>query len=637
MDRRISPFAPLLAALLATSGCQDYNFNPVGHCLIQPGTRRVTLSDVSTADVLFVVDDSGSMGGEQGNLATQFSQFVAVLNAANVERVANALQPIDFHLAITTTSMFRNPRLSIGSTCENDCTGTVGSKVCCLGNGTPQPPFCKVDGDCDQGSGYACRSSADCGAASAVGGRGCFSALCAPQPIPCGALGGECGNLQESYSTFTGCTAGYADNLFTSNDEYPMGRFTADPANASLATPEARGPVVHFNKGFYTPTTNGPAIADLSAAFQNSVGVGTCGSGQEQGIEAARAAIERARGLRGGQTAGYTSGEFLHANSKLVVVWVTDEDDCSSPPDPASGVVFWQTASGDACKDDSSLPPAQQRQYALSTYADYFTSLDRPFAAAMVASFLNGCNEQSCEPGLCCDTACTGSPLICTSAGLCGGQGVPSRYVELASQLKGRGAEVVLGSVCDPFGGSGGTLDRIAQIVKPPAGLELPTLPAAGDVTILRIARADGSTRRTCRGPAPVGKTAAEALAEGYDWWFTASRDQNTDAQKLPTAASKFVYIVNRVTNPGVSNYCDANAGETYSADYIGQLPAATATSPGGCLVEQDCVDALGGETDDWTCFAGMNAAVPPTCTVPVPAARGTCICGPRATNCPNG
>src|SRR5512145_2327692 len=104
------PFrAPALAALvllLGAAGCQDYNFNPVGHCLIQPGTERFTLSNLSTADVLFVVDESGSMLGEQGALATTFDAFIATLGSTTVARASAGLQPIDFHIAVPTSSVF---------------------------------------------------------------------------------------------------------------------------------------------------------------------------------------------------------------------------------------------------------------------------------------------------------------------------------------------------------------------------------------------------------------------------------------------------------------------------------------------------------------------------------------------------
>jgi hypothetical protein len=50
-------------------------------------------------DILFVVDDSGSMAEEQDNLATNFPMFANVLNAYEVE----AGLPLDYRVAITTT------------------------------------------------------------------------------------------------------------------------------------------------------------------------------------------------------------------------------------------------------------------------------------------------------------------------------------------------------------------------------------------------------------------------------------------------------------------------------------------------------------------------------------------------------
>ena len=116
MTRRSSRLAPL--ALVALAGCQDYNFSPVNQCLIQPGTERVTLSDISTADILFVVDDSGSMGGEQRSLQQSFGAFVTNLRSTNQVRVQNGLEPIDFHIAITTTSVFQNQPVPGGATCQ---------------------------------------------------------------------------------------------------------------------------------------------------------------------------------------------------------------------------------------------------------------------------------------------------------------------------------------------------------------------------------------------------------------------------------------------------------------------------------------------------------------------------------------
>jgi hypothetical protein len=625
MDRRVSILAVCVASLFAASGCQDYNFNPVGHCLIQPGTKRITLSNISTADVLFVVDDSGSMAGKQAALATNFGQFLNVLNTANVERVGNDLDPIDFHIAVTTTSNFVNYPVSGGSTCRNDCLGASGY-VCCLSNRQPQPPQCLADTDC--ATGFTCQSCSNASLVWPVGGgsKGCYQPLCgATQPIGCSSSGAECGVLEQIYLYDPICDAttpinyrSYTKGLLPEG-KYPMGRFLADPANATLSTAAAKGAVLHFNKDFYLPknptvpqaTANAAAIADLSTAFARNVKVGICGSGQEQGLEPARMAIQRVQGVGGlAQTSGpgtvpYVAGDFLHDNSKLVVAWVSDEDDCSSPSAPASGVVFPPPPLPDGCVADASLPEAQQREYRLSAYADYFTSLGRPFSAAFIVSSNNGCQDATCTPMTCIDSTCSTGPLTC------GGQGVPSRYINLAAQLRGRGVDVVVGSICDSFGT---TLGRIGEIVKPPVGLVLPTQPAASEVTILRIARADGSTRKTCRGPAPAFKdpptnlvpmTYADAVAAGYDWWFTATRDQVLDADKAPSLATKYVFI-NHATLA-----CEANPGETYSADYLGQLP------PGGCVTETDCTNALGGKDSDWSCVGYIAS----------PERRGTCTC----------
>ncbi len=50
-------------------------------------------------DIVFVVDNSGSMAEEQSNLATNFPQFASILENYTV----NNGQPLDFRVALTTT------------------------------------------------------------------------------------------------------------------------------------------------------------------------------------------------------------------------------------------------------------------------------------------------------------------------------------------------------------------------------------------------------------------------------------------------------------------------------------------------------------------------------------------------------
>ena len=51
-------------------------------------------------DILFVVDDSGSMGEEQTNLGANFPRFVAVLD----DYIAASGAPLDYRVGVTTTS-----------------------------------------------------------------------------------------------------------------------------------------------------------------------------------------------------------------------------------------------------------------------------------------------------------------------------------------------------------------------------------------------------------------------------------------------------------------------------------------------------------------------------------------------------
>jgi hypothetical protein len=620
MDRRVSILAVCVAALFAATGCQDYNFNPVGHCLIQPGTKRVTLSDIATADVLFVVDDSGSMAGEQAALGTEFPRFLDVLARANKDRVNTvpAQAAVDFHIAVTSTSAYYNEPPVNGSVCSNACPGALGQYVCCLkaADGTPslpQPPLCELNTDCAGGS-YSC--SPTCNGLSDVYFytlKGCCDTGNNAQPIACDRPGEPCGIFDRFYYNDGLCQQGYGQA-----GSYPAGSFMADSANVYPPAPyPVDRKVLHFGKDLLWSTWawteaggwggTDVALQQLATAFDKNVGVGTCGSPQEQGLEAARRAIKAQLGQDGLSQPGVAAGDWLHSKSKLVVVWVSDEDDCSAPYSAGDGVVFPLTSDG--CVDDSKLPASQQRQYQVAEYADYFTSLGRPFGAAFIASANNGCVDSSCVPLIC------SAGGTCPTPGTCGGQGVPTRYLALAAQLRAKGVDVVTGSICDAFGDS---LGRIAKIVKPPDGLVLPTQPAASEVSILRIARPDGSTRKTCSRPAPpppdpsiitsdtLAQDYIDTVKGAYDWWFTATSDQITPLQKLPTASSQYVFI-NHVTLS-----CEADALETYSLDYIGQLPQ------GGCADVSDCSSALGGKDSDWSCLGYIAGP---------PERRGTCTC----------
>jgi len=143
---------------------------------------------------------------------------------------------------------------------------------------------------------------------------------------------------------------------------------------------------------------------------------------------------------------------------------------------------------------------------------------------------------------------------------------------------------VVEGSVCDAFGP---LLAAIADLAKPPSLLQLPSQPAARAVTSVRIVDASGSNVKTCQ--------------PGTDWCFVDCAAAGGAC--LATGTSQCIAI-NHTTGQ-----CEANPGETYSADYLGMVPA------GGCATAADCANTLGGTAAKWTCLieTGMS--------------RGTCAC----------
>lgn len=650
-SRRLAPLALLALSVLA--GCQDYNFSPVNQCLIQPGTERVTLSDISTADILFVVDDSGSMGGKQLSLANSFGAFITNLQATNQARVQDGLEPIDFHIAVTTTSVFLNKPTS--ATCAASC-GTSAGPVCCnpyTSQPLRAPRACTQDSDCASTTGgpYTCQAVDQLSAPERTCVNGSGQLLL--DPVACSKVGDACGALQARYqythgprscgsdrdcrpgdTCRTGCTsapsggtyccngAGTIDQL-QCNPGVSGGEFTLYPRGDFVnASTSASGPpprVIHFTKDlFCTRTPDGSACAGpppASAAadilarvnwFKANVLVGTCGSGQEQGLEAARRALEKALKLNGLSQPNDTDGKapaWPHDNSKLVTVWVGDEDDCSTPESPTQGVILTASSNPDSCVLDGALPVDQQKRYPLDEFTSFFNGLGRPLATGFIVSAVaSDCVDAACRPGLCADPTCTSGP------GLCGGQAEGWRFITLGQSFTTTGNEVVTGSICHPSATSGAPpdfssiLDRVAEVVKQPTGLQLPTQPSSAALTILRIARSDGTTRKTCTAPAPVGTTGA--ALDAYDWWFTDGNDLNN---QVPTSASRYIFL-----NPNVQR-CVANPGETYSADYLGLVPA------GGCDTPTDCDVALGVRKSPWVCQKEAGAPA---------GAKGTCLCG---------
>ena len=372
-------------ALLLLAACQDYKFNPVGKCVVQTGSARIQLSSISTADILFVVDDSGSMLAEQQRLAANFGSFITTLAQTQAQRKSQGLDPLEFHIAITTSSVFE----------AYQALAPAGGS----------PPLCgqPTANTCNIGAPYSSWRSA--------------------YDYTCTTPAAGCVDLIDQY--WPACSAGptgqYGQGV--QGQKYPAGHFMAAPSVTTPANPR----VLHFTKDLAWETwgtsSQDPRITTLVSQFAQNISVGACGSGMEQHFEGGRLAVQKA--LAGTQP-GVTTGEWPHPGAKLVVVWVGDEDDCSNPDDPNKSLAFipWTTQptdpnppGNDVCVHDDALPAAQRKKFPIADYADYFTTLGRSFSAAFIYSAdpascrADASGTVVCTPGTCacqCPTSCTG-------------------------------------------------------------------------------------------------------------------------------------------------------------------------------------------------------------------------------------
>jgi len=538
LGRFIALAAVAVAAVAVVAGCQSYNFNPLGSCIIQPGAKQVQFIDQGgPSDILFVVDDSGSTDSKQQALAQNFGTFIELLAKAQAARVAQGQEPFEFHIAVTTSSIF-----------EADSSTSI---------------------------------------------------------------------RQNYPSSFSGCTQGVA----TAGAPYPDGSFVAYKTNPK---------VIHFTKDlpWSTWTPSAPASDPIQQRIQWFVGtcsgsgcgsgggtyaggnveVGSCGSGEEQHLEAGRLAIQRMinskQGVSPGQPADVGAGEFLHDGAKLIVVWVGDEDDCSNPlsgsatpSQPAGPLVLSGSPGSDSCVADKGKPANQQVEYPIDgRYRAFFEGLGRSFGAAFIVS-------ATCSNGTCTAATCSGPNGQ-------NGYAAGVRFLQLASDFRADGYSVVEGSVCDPFGA---TLTAIATLVLPPDLLQLQSTPAANEVTLVRILNASGVPQGgVCRQETTPGAV-TNTLTAG-DWWFMNCADANRPPAVVATP-TECIYINHDSGN------CNVTSGESYSAEYLGVIP------PGGCpnptttyAPSQACATSLAGSGNsnaaDWWCYNPAGGA-----------ATGTCVC----------
>ncbi len=137
MNKRAWLFFAAWAALLA--GCQDYSFEELPSSVIREKRWSQTIRISTAADILFLIDNSGSMVGEQLQLGQSFGAFI--------DKIQDSFGT-DYQIAVVTTGV-KSPMCpgcsEQGAVCPQ-CLSDPQSPQCCIAN--PSTDNCAECSNC---------------------------------------------------------------------------------------------------------------------------------------------------------------------------------------------------------------------------------------------------------------------------------------------------------------------------------------------------------------------------------------------------------------------------------------------------------------------------------------------------------
>lgn len=282
----LRPLAVSFAASLLCA-CPSQELAPLVPCTIAGTFIDVQQSGVDQVDLLFVVDNSGSMSDEQVKLNQQLQHLVSVLATGDLDGLPNANGRPDFtpvsslHLGVVSTDLGINGQTGVVSCGDSSFKATepdTGASGIQLQN--------KLHGD-------------------------------------------EARLLGSSDVAVAGV-----------NVRMPNMR----PVQSIAPRPECAGVAVNRFLNFDSKTSN---AAEVARQFSCIAELGVNGCGYEQQLESMWRALAPStdNSFSGGTTgqgapAGFNAG-FLRNEAILVVIVVSDEEDCSSPD--KSGSTLYQS------------------------------------------------------------------------------------------------------------------------------------------------------------------------------------------------------------------------------------------------------------------------------------------------------
>jgi len=106
------------AAVLALFGCPDEDLAPLEPCTVSGVSDDVPVTGVDKVDLLFMIDNSGSMAQEQAKLADQLPKLVQILTSGMKEDGTTFSPARDLHIGIVTSDMGLNGSKITLTSCE---------------------------------------------------------------------------------------------------------------------------------------------------------------------------------------------------------------------------------------------------------------------------------------------------------------------------------------------------------------------------------------------------------------------------------------------------------------------------------------------------------------------------------------
>ena len=168
----------LALSTTAASGCLERGLRPVNPCTRSSVSQRVQVANVDQVDLLFMIDDSGSMKEEQENLAAQIPRLVRILSEGDRDQDGTEdFQPArSLHIGVVTSNMGAGRRRD-GSAIDN-CEGlgddgilrsATGDASSCAPATYPSGVFAFEAGGAERADDFAARV----GCIAEVGTGGC--------------------------------------------------------------------------------------------------------------------------------------------------------------------------------------------------------------------------------------------------------------------------------------------------------------------------------------------------------------------------------------------------------------------------------------------------------------------------------